>query len=177
MLNNRIKIDGEFKESYVTVFFAGNKEEIILKDKKVLLWCQEYDTYEEWLKLDVKDSLILKKYLSNEEVLLNLIKKSDLYLYKRYYSDYNELVFNTELSFDDAKTMEIVLPNEKATLGYNFLDKYNNKIYYFNNIHTYHDILNNDDGVFMNIENNTKADFSKYFQESNYENTSLERVS
>lgn len=123
-MENKIIIDNKLKNSFITCSFNGNKEEIILNENQVLLWCQEYDEYEEWLRLDIRNNHFLKKYLSNEETLLNLIKESDLYLYKRYYSEYNKFVFDTHLSFEDAQERKLVLPNEKANLGYNFLDKY-----------------------------------------------------
>ena len=121
-----LNVDNKKLDTNILVYFDGNKEEVILEDNRVLIWCQEEDSYEKWLSLDVMDSMLLKKYLSNELTLLNLIKNSNLSLYKRYYEKYNELVLDSKINLDDAIKMNLILPNDKAVLGYDFYSLYKN---------------------------------------------------
>ena len=121
-----LNVDNKKLDTNILVYFDGNKEEVILEDNRVLIWCQEEDSYEKWLSLDVMDSMLLKKYLSNELTLLNLIENSNLSLYKRYYEKYDELVLDSKINLDDAIKMNLILPNDKAVLGYDFYSLYKN---------------------------------------------------
>ncbi len=121
-----LNVDNKKLDTNILVYFDGNKEEVILEDNRVLIWCQEEDSYEKWLSLDVMNSMLLKKYLSNELTLLNLIENSNLSLYKRYYEKYDELVLDSKINLDDAIKMNLILPNDKAVLGYDFYSLYKN---------------------------------------------------
>ncbi len=121
-----LNVDNKKLDTNILVYFDGNKEEVILEDNRVLIWCQEEDSYEKWLSLDVMDSMLLKKYLSNELTLLNLIENLNLSLYKRYYEKYDELVLDSKINLDVAIKMNLILPNDKAVLGYDFYSLYKN---------------------------------------------------
>ncbi|GGD44946.1 hypothetical protein GCM10012288_19090 [Malaciobacter pacificus] len=120
-----LEIDHKKINTYLTVYFEGNKEEISLENKTIYLCCGEEDTFEYWIKIHNIDEDMFLKYISNEEKLYNVIKNSEILLYKRFYESYHLLIFSEDLRFDELyKKEELILPNEFATLGYNFYNLY-----------------------------------------------------
>jgi len=112
---------GEKKiDTYLTVYFQGNKEEVSIENNSMYIWCKDENTNEYWLELKVSDKDIFKNYLKNQEYLLNVIQKSTIKLYKRYYKNYRNFEYIQDIKYENLKNMDFILPNEKAILGYDF---------------------------------------------------------
>ena len=88
-----------------------------------MLWVNEFNDFEYWIKINVVNKELLKRYLSNDFYLLDLMKDNNLSLYKRYYNEYETFVFETN-DVNKIITKDIYLPTEKAILGYNFYNKF-----------------------------------------------------
>lgn len=120
-----LEVDSKKINTYLTVYFEGNKEEISMDSRDIYLCCGEEDTFEYWIKINKVEKDIFLKYLTNKEKLLNVIKSAGITLYKRYYEFYSKLVFIKDLEFDYLyKNERLVLPNEFAVLGYDFYSLY-----------------------------------------------------
>lgn len=88
-----------------------------------MLWVNEFNNFEYWIKINVVNKELLKRYLSNDFYLLDLMKDNNLSLYKRYYNEYETFIFETN-EVNKIITKDVYLPKEKAILGYNFYNKF-----------------------------------------------------
>jgi hypothetical protein len=60
---------------------------LIIDEQNLLLWVNEFNNFEYWIKINVVNKELLKRYLSNDFYLLDLMKDNNLSLYKRYYNN------------------------------------------------------------------------------------------
>jgi hypothetical protein len=109
-------------ETFITLYFEGIKEETSLKNYSIYLWIQEDNGFDFWLKITPQQRKLFYNYLKNKEKLLKLIKNSKLTLFKRHFEKYEELEYLKVISYQELENMNFFLPNEKATLGYDFFN-------------------------------------------------------
>lgn len=122
-MKNLIYIDNQTKETLTLIFYEGTKEELIIDEQNLLLWVNEFNDFEYWIKINVVNKELLKRYLSNDFYLLDLMKDNNLSLYKRYYNEYETFIFETN-EVNKIITKDVYLPKEKAVLGYDFYKKF-----------------------------------------------------
>lgn len=120
-----LNVDNKILDTNITVFFEGNKEEVSVESRTIFLYINEEENYESWIKISNIDKDLFKKYLKNQEKILELIKKSKISLYKRKYSTYFDMEFIKKLDFTNLDK-DIKLPNQEAILGYDFYSLYEN---------------------------------------------------
>lgn len=119
-----IEIENKKLETYLTLYFQGDKEYISMSNNTIYIWCKEESQYEYWLELKTNDNVLFRKYLENKESLLNVIKSSELTVFKRYYEKYDNFVDKMNVKYSDIDNRGYVLPDKEATLGYDFYSIY-----------------------------------------------------
>lgn len=120
-MNYTNKLENEKQKllnTYVSIYYEGNKQEVDISNKIICHWIDEFEDYELWVSLC--NSPLFEKYLQNKAGLLELIKSSKIKLFKRTYDNYNEILFIKELDYEMLN--DYVVFTKDSTLGYDFYE-------------------------------------------------------
>ena len=125
MTLEKIFIENKKYILYQLTFYDGIKEAVDIKNETIFLWIDEKDKFEIWLKIQSKSYGVLLSYLKNSIGICDLMEKSCITMYYRFFDKYNEFVKYKEIkysSFFKEYDLKEYLPSN-LKLGFNFIDK------------------------------------------------------